>query len=332
MKDIELPRRVVVGEKVIDNIGSIVSQLGLEGKPLVVSDETTHEVAGSHVEELLGGGSCTIKDASRDNVGHVVDDVSSNGYNYLVAVGGGTVIDVTKVAAHETGKQFISVPTSTSHDGIVSSQASIKGEKIRTNCPLAVIADTAVIKKAPHRLLAAGCADAISNYTAVLDWRLAHKEKGEYYGDYAATLSMMSSQVVMENIDKIDSDVSILVEALISSGVAMGIAGSSRPASGAEHQFSHTLDMICEKPALHGEQCGVGSIMMAYLHEVEWTKIRDALKRIGAPTTARELGIPKERIIEALTKAHDIRDRYTILRDGLCNEEARELVEKTGVA
>ena len=53
---------------------------------------------------------------------------------------------------------------------------------------------------------------------------------------------------------------------MISSGMAISIAGNSRPASGSEHKFSHALDMIAPKPALHGEQCGVGTIMMMYLH------------------------------------------------------------------
>ncbi len=93
------------------------------------------------------------------------------------------------------------------------------------------------------------------------------------------------------------------MKALVSSGVAMSIAGSSRPASGSEHKFSHMLDMIAPRPALHGEQCGVGSIMMMYLHGGDWRAIRDALSTIGAPTTARQLGIPEEHIVEALVRA-----------------------------
>jgi glycerol-1-phosphate dehydrogenase [NAD(P)+] len=88
---------------------------------------------------------------------------------------------------------------------------------------------------------------------------------------------------------------------------------------------------MCPHPALHGEQCGVGTIMMAYLHNAEWELIRDALKKVGAPTTAKEMGIEENYIIEALTNAHSIRDRYTILRDGLSVEKATELAKSTGV-
>ncbi|MBU0761848.1 MAG: iron-containing alcohol dehydrogenase, partial [Candidatus Altiarchaeota archaeon] len=158
-----------------------------------------------------------------------------------------------------------------------------------------------------------------------------HKEKRQYYGDYASSLSYMSAEIVMENSTRLMKNISILVEALISSGVAIGIAGSSRPCSGAEHMFSHRLDMICEKPALHGEQCGVGTILSAYLHKADWKKVKDSLTACGAPTTAKQLGIPDEKIIEALTTAHKIRDRYTILRKGINREHAIETAEKTGV-
>jgi glycerol-1-phosphate dehydrogenase [NAD(P)+] len=114
--------------------------------------------------------------------------------------------------------------------------------------------------------------------------------------------------------------------------MAMCIAGSSRPASGAEHMFSHALDELSASPALHGEQCGVGAILMMYLHNGDWKLIADTLKEIGAPTTAKEMGIPDKDIITALTTAHTIRDRYTILGDtGISQKAAEKLAVKTGV-
>jgi glycerol-1-phosphate dehydrogenase [NAD(P)+] len=113
----------------------------------------------------------------------------------------------------------------------------------------------------------------------------------------------------------------------------MSIAGSSRPCSGAEHLFSHALDVTAPHPALHGEQVGVGTIMCAYLHGANWQLIRDVLRRIGAPTSARELAIEDKHIIKALTIAHKIRpDRYTILGDkGLTKEAAERVAQVTGV-
>lgn len=239
------------------------------------------------------------------------------------------------------GIPFISFPTTASHDGIASANASIKGLNVKTSIkakpPIAVIADIDVIKTAPKRYLAAGVGDIVSNITAVRDWKLAHKLKGEYFSEYAASLSLMSAKMVIRDAEIIrlgqDEGIRKVVKALISSGVAMSIAGSSRPASGAEHLFSHALDMLLDKPALHGEQTGIGTIIMAYLHGINWKKIRDTLKIVGAPTTAYELGIDPEIIIEALTIAHTIRpERYTILgKEGITREAAEKAAKITGV-
>jgi len=110
----------------------------------------------------------------------------------------------------------------------------------------------------------------------------------------------------------------------------MSIAGSSRPCSGSEHLFSHALDQLAPKPALHGEQCGVGTIMMARLHNINWRQIRDTLKRVDAPTTAEDLGVEPEHVIEALVRAAEIRpDRYTILDERTLTKDAAEKLAKT---
>jgi glycerol-1-phosphate dehydrogenase [NAD(P)+] len=335
MKDIELPRKVITGDGAIDCIPDLANELRLWGESVVISDPTTKDIAGEKVREYLKSTLYMVEGAADEEVEKILAEVKKNpSIKYVAGVGGGKIIDITKVVALKAKMPFLSIPTAASHDGIASPQASIKGKvptSLKAHCPIGVVADTSIISKAPPKLNAAGCADAISNYTAVLDWKLASKEKGEYYGDYASVLAMLSAEIIIHKADEIKNNISILVESLISSGVAIGIAGSSRPCSGSEHSFSHVLDIICPAPALHGEQCGVGTIMMAYLHKAEWEMIRDALKKVGAPTTAKELGIEDKYIIEALTKAHNIRDRYTILRNGLSAEEAVKLAKATGV-
>ena len=99
-------------------------------------------------------------------------------------------------------------------------------------------------------MLASGCGDLIANIIAVKDWQLGHKKKKEYYGRYAADLAMMSAKIVMENSSEFAKkglDARVIVEGIISAGVASCIAGSSRPCSGAEHLFSHALDKIGTK-------------------------------------------------------------------------------------
>jgi glycerol-1-phosphate dehydrogenase [NAD(P)+] len=131
----------------------------------------------------------------------------------------------------------------------------------------------------------------------------------------------------------LEESVWIAIRPLIVAGIAMSVAGSSRPCSGSEHLFSHALDMSAAHPSLHGEQCGVGAIMMMYLHGGDWHRLRTVLRAIGAPTTAHELGISNEEAVNALVAAHTVRpERYTILGDsGLTREAAERLATVTGV-
>ena len=97
---------------------------------------------------------------------------------------------------------------------------------------MGILADVDVIAAAPPRLFAAGCGDLVAKLTAVRDWQLGHDATGEYYGEYAASLAMMSAQLVLDNSKRMGradkSAVRDLVEALISTGVAAGIAGTQQ--------------------------------------------------------------------------------------------------------
>lgn len=341
----ELPREVLLGENLAGETVSVAKRLKLGRRVLVLYGPKTKEIAGEEVEENLSrefeASGVVVRGATMEEVERVIAIARETSADWMIAVGGGSIIDVAKLSSYRVGIPFVSFPTTASHDGIASANASIKdlGSKtsVKARPPIAVIADVSVIKTAPYRYLAAGVGDIISNLTAVKDWQLAHRIRGEYYSEYAASLSLMSAKMVIKNADIIrlgnEESVRKVIKGLISSGVAMSIAGSSRPASGAEHLFSHALDMLAPKPALHGEQCGVGTIIMAYLHGLKWERVRETLKRVGAPTNAYELGIDPEIIIKALTIAHTIRpERYTILgKEGLTWEAAEKAAKITGV-
>ncbi len=343
----ELPREVVVGSNLISEIPEVCRRLGFSMRALVLSGPTTYKMVGEDVANSLAehmDADCVVvaPAPTEESVEEVQEKIRRFKPQVVLGVGGGRLIDVAKLSSAREGIPFISVPTAASHDGISSPVVSLKTAKkealsVMAHPPIAIIADTSIIVKSPYRLTASGCGDIIAKYTAVRDWKLAHKLKNEYYGEYAANLALMGAKLITQNAEDIrrntEEGLRVVLEALISCGVAMGIAGSSRPGSGSEHMFSHALDMVAPNPALHGEQCGVGTIMMAYLHGAKWRMIRDTLKTIGAPINAEELGIEPKYIIEALTIAHKVRpDRYTILgENGLSREAAEKLAKKTGV-
>ena len=328
-KTIQMPREVHIGPNVLDDIGEICKNLRLFDEALVVSGFHTFDVAGKRTVDALeksdfGVEVVKVKDASMESVEMVQERIANA--SVVLGVGGGKIIDVAKLASTNAHNYFISVPTTASHDGIASPMASIKNDigsvSKSANSPMAVVADTGIINDSPFRLIASGCADIVSNYTAIKDWKLAYRLRNEPYSESAAALSEMTAKLIINSSGSIkeglEESARIVVKSLFSSGMAISIAGSSRPASGSEHLFSHALDRVAKKHALHGG---------------DWRSIQNILKTIGAPTTAAELGVDDDEIIEALTIAHTIRpERYTILGDnGLTRDAAIKLAKKTEV-
>ncbi|MBU7031336.1 MAG: NAD(P)-dependent glycerol-1-phosphate dehydrogenase [Theionarchaea archaeon] len=338
----EFPREVLLGRDVLSRVGELINQFGFHD-PLIIAGPKTHKIAASKIEDEIHAEVLIVKDSNVDKIEEIKCLLMKKGIDVVIGVGGGKIMDTAKLSASWANLPWISVPTSSSNDSLssqaisflLSREAEEKGKSKKAHAPLCIVIDMAIVEEAPHRMLVAGCGDLISNYTAVRDWELAHRLKGEYYSEYAAALSMMSAKLAVENARVIKEappeGARLVVKGLVSSGVAMSIAGSSRPASGSEHLFSHALDLLGCK-AYHGEQSGVGTIMMMYLHNADWKSMRDVLKFIGAPTTSEDLGVNDETIVEALTLCHTLRDRYTILgEDGLTRKAAKALAEKTGV-
>jgi len=337
----ELPTKVLIGDGVLSHLGEFVRESAGRKKIVVAAGSNVLTKVRDTVDSSLRGKAYWVEVSAPDlaNVRKVMKAASDT--CCIVGVGGGKSVDVGKLAAFRKSLPFYSVPTSASHDGISSPFASIRGldkpYSLKAKPPLGILADVGVICSAPRRLLASGCGDLVSKLTAVRDWQLAHRETGEYYGSYAANLALMSANVVIEGSRRLGSfgkdSVRDLVEALISTGVAAGIAGSSRPCSGSEHLFSHYLDLIAPGRGLHGEKCGLGTIMMAKLQKGDWEVVRAALKNVHAPVTAAELGLKEDLVVEALVRASSIRpERYTVLsKFKLDRQKSMSLAGSTGV-
>jgi glycerol-1-phosphate dehydrogenase [NAD(P)+] len=337
----ELPTKVLIGEGVLSKLQEFISDSAGRRRVVIAAGSNVQSKVRAEVDRTLKSKARWVEVSAADvsNVKKVIAAAKDTGC--IVGVGGGKSVDVGKLAAFRKGLPFYSVPTSASHDGISSPFASLKGldrpYSVKAKPPLGILADVDVIASAPRRLLAAGCGDLVSKLTAVNDWQLAHRVTGEYYGSYAANLALMSANVVIRGSKEMGkfgkSSVRDLVEGLISAGVAAGIAGSSRPCSGSEHLFSHYLDLVAPGVGLHGEKCGIGTIMMAKLQRGDWKLVRSALINVHAPTSAPEIGLDEDQVIEALVKASSIRpERYTVLsRSRLDKKSAAELAQSTEV-
>lgn len=343
IKSMSFPREIIAGHNAIDRLGELCDRFDLTGNALIVTGETTDRIFGETLRRVLNDSliphqTLKIGNATRANVNICEKKIRDVNASFLISLGGGSKIDIAKLAASELRIPFISVPTTASHDGISSPRASLKDEgsvfSVEAAMPVAIVADTALIVKSPFRFIAAGCADVIANLTALLDWELAiRKTDNESFSRTAFTMAKIAAETIIENAGNIkessEESVWIVTRQVIASGLSMGVAGSSRPTSGSEHLFSHALDLICPGKALHGEQCGLGTIMMMKLHGGDWEQIRDALLRIGAPITAKAAGFTKDEIVSALLKAASIRpERRTILNEKKLDRKTAERLAK----
>lgn len=340
----ELPRLIVIGERNIGEFGKFVHTLNKPKKISLISGLHVKKILEGKIERSLRSKRIsfvwhTSKDNQVGTLAQIQKEVREDGSDLVAGIGGGRSVDTAKMVSFNLDVPFLSVPTAASHDGMASPFVSVKSDKphsIVATAPLGVFVDIDIIKKAPARLLASGCGDLIANIIAVKDWQMGHEKTGEYYGRYSADLALMSAKIVMENSSqyaKKGLDARVIIEALISAGVASCIAGSSRPCSGAEHLFSHALDKIAPGRGLHGEKCGIGSIMMAKLQGRDWRKIARTLKDVGAPTSAKQIGLSQEEIVEALMTAQDLRpERYTVLKEvEMTGRKAANLAKATRI-
>lgn len=187
----------------------------------------------------------------------------------VVGLGGGKALDVAKYVSFLLRRPYLAVPTSLSNDGFCSPQSSLEMAGRRRSLPSAmpygVVVDTAACLEAPPVLWLAGIGDSVAKITAVADWKLAFHARGTPVNDFAALLSDATVFQLLASPSRNLEGIGLLATALMLNGVAMEIAGSSRPASGSEHLISHALDALNPRPRLHGLQVGLATYLISHL-------------------------------------------------------------------
>ncbi len=282
--------------------------------------------AGRNVAECIAAGN---DEATLDRVIGTIDAVPPD---FIIGVGGGRVVDVAKLAAAKRGVEFVSIPTQASSDGMCSPVAVMVDREGRydsrgARIPAGVIVDMAVLRSAPAESWRSGLGDLVSNLSAVRDWRLASETVGEEIDDFAClTAEAAALSVVEEGADLADSDFQQkLIRGLILSGVAMEMAGSSRPASGSEHLISHALDRLLPTPRAHGLQVALGTIAAYLLRGDESERLIAFFRAMKLPVLPLDLGITSEQLLRAIQLGRGTRPgRWTTL-DRLSEDDLKRL-------
>lgn len=338
-------REVIIGRDVLKELPQILEELNLKKPFGVFYDKTTLKIAGEKILEMVNGvgfevSEPTFKEAERKTS-------TAKGVQTVIATGGGTVIDIGKYVAYKYQIPFISIPTALSHDGIVSPVVSLFYENGRRSIiarpPILSLIDIDIVSNAPRTLSSSGFGDILAKVVSIKDWQLGRDEVGEEYCYTAERYTLKAIELVIDVL-KIgrSRDYEILAEALIYSGVSMMVAGSSRPASGSEHLFSHYLEIHSSIRAPHGIQCALGTLPTSLYHELHnrnwwknleynWKKLKEYMEKAGIPLSLKRLEIPVELAVKALIHSPEIRpERYTILHKRRpTREEAIWLLKET---
>jgi len=319
---------------------------------MIVVDHNTYQVAGKQLEKLLAEQQVekviTIFITS-NSIGDVVADEQSLieltlaakqfQPDVFIAVGSGTLHDITRMVGYTLNLPFISVPTAPSVDGFNSKGAPIiiRGEKktIVSIGPDAVFADLDILKSAPRELIAAGFGDILGKFTSLFDWKFGQLTNQEPFMEQAYTITKQALDKCVEAAELIErgdqKGIAYLMSGLIESGIAMLIFGKSHPASGAEHHVSHYWEMDFikhgRKQLLHGAKVGVSCTLIAELYHR--LSAEDFGLQAGVRDSVRENWVQIQEHIEQIPSADELRSMLakvggpvTIAKLGISDELA----------
>jgi glycerol-1-phosphate dehydrogenase [NAD(P)+] len=309
-------------------------KLTKKDKVFVVADIHTWKVAGEMVYQmLLEEGYPTEYYIFPHEEMHTneifigeLDEAMPKDVKLPIAVGSGTINDLTRMVSYQRGIPYYIIGTAPSMDGFATdvAPATIKGLKcsLPAHCASGIIGDTDLLSTAPDKMVAAGIGDIIAKYIAINDWRLSHIINDEYYCEDVAALMLKSTDKVAGSVDGLVSGDSnayqYLMECLVLIGIAMGYVNNSRPGSGAEHSMGHVLEMKCALKGLYGElhgtSVGMATCVMTEMYkkfltmDIDYDKARKHADTFDYDKWAEEIrrvfGTSADSIFKVYEKAH----------------------------
>ena len=305
-------RLLTVGPGVLSLLPDELKSLGFS-RPMIVADENTFRAAGENVCQLLEEqqipytkyvfpSAAAPQEASDILPAKLQPDEAAVGAvisafdpscDLILAVGSGTVGDICKAAATQLGIPQITVGTAPSMDGYTSASSSLElhhtKASVPENAPIGVVCDTKIMASAPLRLIRAGIGDVLAKVHSLTEWQIAALVRGEPYCAPTAALVRQAYERVeaaMESaVQREEAGIHAVIEGLLLSGICMTLVGTSRPASGQEHYFSHCWEMMAiargEEYDLHGIYVGVGTLLSLRILE-KLATIRPTLAKAEA--------------------------------------------------
>jgi glycerol-1-phosphate dehydrogenase [NAD(P)+] len=296
-------------------------------KALVVSEEFLIGIYREKITDIsrdFGNAEIlAMKSASFDEAVDIAKKVCVEDIKVIIGIGGGRVLDTAKYAAHISKAVYICMPTSLSNDSLASPFSVLEtyGKARKTlDCkiPTAIIVDTNMIINAPEGQTLSGIGDTIAKHTALYDWKLSAARSSSRIDDFAYALSRMSFDSVYHCDEKNMKSrvfIRILSRALVMGGLAMEIAGSSRPCSGSEHLFAHAIEEYYSDVKIsHGLAVALGTVPACIFQGQDPGGIISFFKTHGLDISPVTYGITEDMFIDMWEKARTVRTgRITVL-------------------
>ena len=241
---------------------------------LIVSGQSISQKYALQLQESKGWPSFVLENNTSKEVERLKAHCEQTRCDLILAIGGGKVLDIVKRVGYLTNINHLSIPTIISNDGLISPIAVIKNaegksESIPGMMPMGVIIDLSIIQQTPLEYIKAAAGDILSNLSATNDWILAYQAHQECMNDIAFHLSRSAANSLLHFKTKCLTDkpfLRMIVQGQINSGIAMSVAGSSRPCSGSEHLISHAIDYLeLSENILHGNQVASISLFTLFL-------------------------------------------------------------------
>ena len=333
MHSFRLPYHLIVEEGIFDRVPDVMSdvipQMGKK-KAILVTEENLKGIFADQLDRITEDfdeiETYLIQAANYDTAVALAKYITMNNIQIVIGFGGGTVLDLAKFASFVSKSTLISLPTTLSNDSLASPVAVLgtvgKARKtFKCTIPHAILVDVNTIVSAPERQLLSGVGDTISKYTALVDWKKAHDVGQEKVDDFAYMISKMAfNSIAYNDVKELKSKdfIKRLSQALVMGGLAMEIAGSSRPSSGSEHLFCHALDEeYSDQVAVpHGIAVAMGSYVACKFQNRNIGKITRIIKEYNVPVCPSEWKITEDIFVGAWQKAPGTRpDRYTVLNE-----------------
>jgi len=339
-------------EEIFDSIRTLLHsrEISSPSEFLIISGRMGYEVIGRSLEEKLSS------EVSRENIKKLIIDkeyfdkkiideeiigklLRSINNIVVIGVGGGFVLDIAKyVASYTRNKDLVLIPTTMSSNAIMSPFSVIRAENrieaFKTIYPKTVLICLDILSNVPKRHIASGFADSLAKYTALYDLRLSYWFSDLEYDRSLFKIARRLTSILINEahhfVGRSKESIENLLIAELIDGALMGLSGTTRIVAGSEHLIALALTMLSPQ-GLHGEYVGVGTIISSYIQGRKWSLIRDILLRASAPTNIHQLNLEEKVLIEAVKKAPDMRNWYTILGRFRDERKIREVLKESRV-